>query len=95
MSKENVLAEIGRERIYQDKKWGTDADDKYNGPMQWTGYITYYATSWFAGGYPPYNKEAFRTAMVKVAALAVAAIEQIDRKGTDVVDLRTLGGDAT
>lgn len=51
--------------------------------MEWVGYITKYVTRWFPGGFSPWDAEtdsAFRTSMIKVAALAVAAVEQYDRR---------------
>ena len=83
MSMDTIFGEIAREREYQDEKWGgAGVDDAENGKMEWVAYITHYATKWFPGGFPPYDlgvEADFRTKMVKVAALAVAAIEQHDR----------------
>ena len=76
----SIFREIKVERSYQDKIFGGPrTDDKYNDCMEWTGYITKYSSKWFGGGFPPYNRSAFRTSMIKTAALAVAAIEQCDR----------------
>lgn len=84
-TRESILAEVSAERDYQDQKFGgADVDDRENGPFEWVAYITSYATRWFPGGFPPFSgttQSAFRTSMIKVAALAVAAVEQYDRKG--------------
>ena len=79
---ENILNEIQIERIYQIDKWGKEADDKVNRPMDFVGYIAHHSSRWFDGGFSPYSRETlikYRQQMIKVAALAVAAIEAIDK----------------
>ena len=79
----SVYDEILKERTYQDQKWGHVADDTLNTPWMWASYIANYATKWMAGTFLPLGKnttDAFRTAMIKVAALAVAAVESVDRQ---------------
>ncbi len=80
----DIIRDIESERRYQDAKWGgPEADDIKNGPIQWVFYICRFATRWFQeGDYVPHTTgklKDFRRDMVKVAALAVAAIEQYDR----------------
>jgi hypothetical protein len=91
----SVLDEIRAEREYQVRKWGTDADLHVNTPMDFVGYIAHHSSRWFGGGFRPYSREtlqAFRKQMVKVAALALAAIEHADAilngevTRTDVID---------
>lgn len=75
-----VYAEIQGERAYQEGKWGT-ANDDLNTPFNWAAYIAQDATRNLIGA--PANATdlaKFRTDMVKVAALAVAAVETLDRK---------------
>ncbi|MHA2063141.1 MAG: hypothetical protein ACXABY_02050 [Candidatus Thorarchaeota archaeon] len=72
---EKILEDIRKEREYQVEKWGNDFDDK-NTANDWVTYITMYAS---AGARMDASPEEFRTAMVKVATLAVAALEAIDR----------------
>jgi hypothetical protein len=77
-----ILLEIADEREYQDNKWG-NADDEVNEPNDYIAYMNAYSTKWFPGGFAPYTPEtvdAFRTSMIKTAALAVAAIESLDRQ---------------
>lgn len=84
------LEEIRKERNMQAEKWGDgtweslDAiDDDKNGPLEFTAYIAHHATRWFPGGFPPYSNEAlhtFRNQMIKVAALAYAAVAWVDRR---------------
>ena len=79
----NVLIEINNERIYQENKWGNKADDTLNTPNDYIAYMNAYSTRWFPGGFAPYAPETvdqFRKSMVKTAAIAVAAIESIDRQ---------------
>lgn len=80
---DKIFDEIRKERDYQTEKWGNTADDTLNTPNDFIAYIAHYSTRWFAGGFAPYNSSdvgRFRTMMVKVAALAVAAIESLDRQ---------------
>lgn len=80
MTTDAVLAEVKAERAYQDQKWGTTTDD-INTPHHWAGYVSQYATRHLIGDpRNPVDLVAFRADMVKVAALAVAAVEALDRK---------------
>lgn len=79
----SVYEEIKSERDYQDKKWGHTADDTLNTPWMWAAYIARYATNWMKGTFLPIGTSAtedFRESMVKVAAIAVAAVESLDRQ---------------
>ena len=82
MSQQTILAEISAERTYQDGIWGGAAnDDANNEESDWLRYIAEYAK--------PDNNHPFRERMLKVAALAVAAIESIDRKQRNAAPLPT------
>lgn len=73
----NVYDEIKEEREYQDIKWGTEFDNK-NTLNDWCSYIVNYlgrAVTMFN------NPKDQRLALIKVAALAVAALESFDRNG--------------
>lgn len=79
----SVYDEIRKEREYQDGKWGHKADDTLNTPNDFIAYMNAYSTRWFPGGFTPYTPEvvdAYRKSMLKTAALAVAAIESLDRQ---------------
>lgn len=83
MSRQDILNEIDAERAYQDGRWGHAADDTKNAPNDWAAYIAHHATRWFTGGFAPYKRgavDAFRKEMIKAAALAVAAVESVDRQ---------------
>lgn len=80
---QNIFDEIQKERGYQKDRWGNEADDTQNTPWMWAAYITQYATRWMAGTFLPLGGDVtttFRNCMVKVACLAVAAIESVDRQ---------------
>lgn len=82
----NIYDEIRNERDYQKKRWGDEADVKVNTPNDFVSYIAHYSTRWFDGGFTPYPKETidkYRTQMIKTAALAVAAVEALDRQHKD------------
>lgn len=83
MSKISIFEEISKELDYQERRWGHVTDDTLNSPNDWAAYIAHHSTRWFNGGFPPYPEDtvrSFRSQMVKVAALAVAAIESLDRQ---------------
>lgn len=71
----DIYQEIVLERQYQDDLWGTKNDDK-NNEEDWVSYITEYAS----GLSERTKNKGFRERLIKVAALAVAALEAIDRK---------------
>jgi hypothetical protein len=79
----SILDEIEAERRYQDSRWGHKTDDTLNTPWMWVAYITLYSSKWMVGTFLPLGKDTtdtFRKMMVKTAALAVAAIESVDRQ---------------
>lgn len=79
----SILEEIKNERARQDAMWGHEIDDTKNTPWMWAAYIAQYATKWMVGSFTPFERttvDGFRTCMVKVAAIAVAAIESLDRQ---------------
>lgn len=69
-----AIADALLEREYQDKKWGGPSHDDTETEENWVKYITEYANA--QGRAKDYD---FRKRLVKVAALALAAIESIDR----------------
>lgn len=72
----NIYDEIRAERAAQDKKWGgPDFDDRHNS-HDWVAYIVKHlgkAVMW------PWDSALFRQQMIRVAALAVATVEAVDR----------------
>ena len=73
--RETALKAIDRERKYQDEKWGPEFDDK-NTANDWIAYIDRYAAKSAEIGLSPGH---YQIAMVKVAAIAVAAMEASSR----------------
>lgn len=76
---DDVLQEVKNERIEQDKKWGgPEHDDKHSTGdfveliLDYTTSVTYMSIA--------KNDGLKRKRLIQVAALAVAAIESIDRK---------------
>lgn len=67
-----VLAEVSKERRYQDRKWGGPIADDGHTPGEWLGFIREY---WRAE-----RGANYRDRLLKIAALAVAAIEAFDRE---------------
>lgn len=84
MPRSAILSEIDAERAHQEKKWGNIADDTKNKPNDYVAFIAYHSTRWFSGEFAPYDAETiaeFRKEMIKVAAVAVAAVESLERQG--------------
>lgn len=77
MNRFDIYQSIDNERAYQDAKWG-DSDDQ-NTEYNWAAYIGAYTNRSLIGfpGQTPERREAFRKDMIKVAALAVAALERL------------------
>jgi len=78
-----VFAEIAVERNRQDAKWGGPDHDDGHGWHEWIDYIIEHAGK----AYSAYNDEASyangRRRYIEVAALAVAAVESMDRTVCD------------
>lgn len=73
---------IDAERIYQEDKWGDEFDEK-NTINDWVTYICRYASNAAFPTEPgkPIDNEQVKAAFVKVAALAVAALEMQEKHG--------------
>jgi len=75
-----LFQEIEDERNKQDAKWGGPTNDELHSSWDWIAFITKHtgkAVMW------PWDGPLFRYQMVRVAALAVAAIEWFDRRPTN------------
>ena len=72
--REQIFSEIEKERDYQDEKWGTEFD-KLNTINDWNTYINIYMGR--ACEMRRTLKEQ-RKLIIKVASLAVAALERFD-----------------
>lgn len=72
-----IFDEIRDEREYQKKKWGDEFDSK-NTPNDWVAYIAKHVGQAVT---MPWSEVDFRTQLIKVATLCVAAIEWCDKTG--------------
>jgi len=75
--RDKILDEIDKEREYQNNMWG-DEFDKKNTPNDWLAYVASYVGRALT---MPWNPQEFRTGLIKVAAICVAAIEWCDKTG--------------
>lgn len=76
MREDYIFRHIAKERDRQDAKWGGPQHDAGHSNLDWVAYIAKHlgrAVQW------PFNATLFRMQMVRVAALAVAAIAWADR----------------
>lgn len=77
---DRVIEQVRAERHRQDEKWGGPPHDDEHSSQDWVAFIVRHlgrAVMW------PFNGHQFRQAMIRVAALAVAAVEWHDR-GTQI-----------
>ena len=72
----SIYEEIHNERIAQDDKWGGPRVDDANRNNDWVAYIAKHVGSAVS---LPWDKDRFRVQMIRVGALAVAAVEWCDR----------------
>jgi len=78
----SVFLEVIQERKRQDRQWGGPAHDDTHDVLAWGSYICYQEAK--LGGQIT-TREA-RDRFIKIAALAVAAVESLDRLMTDTGD---------
>lgn len=69
----SVYEEIKQERARQDKEWGGPRHDDTHSEFHWRDFIQEHVQRSRSLG-------AYRRQMIRVAALAVAAIESYDRR---------------
>ncbi len=82
---EGAYSAIEQERANQDGKWGGPKHDDHHDTLNWIAYIVKHtgkAVIWNAS--EEYVLRVFRIQMIRVGALAVAAIEWADRKLTKI-----------
>lgn len=80
----SVMDEIQQERQRQDQQWGGPEHDDTHDPLEWVGFIADQQEKVAIGaiqrGESYYATPDCRQRFVKIAALAVAALESMDRK---------------
>lgn len=87
MSTEKVLADVAAERARQDDKWGgPEADDQWDA-LDWHEMIADY-NGWARRMATMNSFDKARNRYVQIAALAVAAVEALDRKAGHAVGSR-------
>lgn len=72
MDRLEIFNLVDAERRYQDQKFGREFDD-LNTPNDWIAYIASYLGRAYS---LRWDRNTFRTALVKVAALCFAALER-------------------
>ncbi len=72
-----IYEEIQQERKRQDEQWGGPDHDDRNNQLEWIGIITRHLGKALISSDVPLLS---RIQLIRVAALAVAAVEWIDRK---------------
>lgn len=72
----SVYDEIREERARQDEKWGGPEHDDVHCQDDWIRYIDYKITSILENT----GADNFRRCMIQIGALAVAAVESLDRR---------------
>lgn len=77
MTTSRVLEAVEAERVRQDEKWGGPSHDDQHTSHDWVAWIVRYTGR--SVTYGAFDTLRFRSHMVKVAALAIAAIEWADR----------------
>lgn len=78
MSTESILAEVAAERERQDLKWGGPANDDQWNSLDWHEMIADY-NGWARRMVCMESLDKARVRYIQVAALAVAAVEALDR----------------
>jgi hypothetical protein len=75
---EKVFEDVLKERLYQDRQWGQDVDDKLNTPWM----VRVYATKWMKNPHrwTREDTEEFYDRMVETSAIAAAAAERVLRQ---------------
>lgn len=75
-----IAQEMRVERMAQHAKFGDENDAKWS-PGEWAALISHYATRQTVGDLHAVDAARFRADMVKVGALAMAAIQAVEMKG--------------
>jgi hypothetical protein len=79
-----VFGEIHAERERQDEKWGGPAHDDEHDAFEWSRFLQRQAMAGEQAAHRQLGPE-WRKRFVNIAALAIAAIESIDRQSAAVV----------
>lgn len=89
MTRAIILMLVNQERLRQDAEWGGPDHDRKHNSHDWIAYIVKHTGK---AVMTPFRPETFVTSMLKVAALAVAAVEWAsDTWGDDVLPAKPEG----
>ena len=75
---EKIFLDIAKERGYQDSRWGGKEHDEKHSIDNWVAFMTPYLGAAVKGDNWKQDKAKTRTALIKVAALCVAALQSLD-----------------
>jgi hypothetical protein len=78
-----TYGEITKERNRQDEIWGGPEHDDTHTPEEWRSYIQYQINNMSPSDRMTsaiLDEDNYRTRLIRIAALAVAAIQSLDRK---------------
>lgn len=79
LAQHGILSEIEKERARQDSKWGGASHDDQHSTADFCRWIKNYA-GWADQMADAHSFEKARNRLIQVAALAVAAVESIERR---------------
>lgn len=80
MSRSSILVEVANERVIQENQGNSPAWDDTLAPWDWMALLTAHLGKAVNKGREDADEARFRLQMVRVAALAVAAVEAQDRR---------------
>lgn len=84
-NREKIYLEITEERNKQDAKWGGPDHDDQHGYLDWLMYIIQHVGKASLA----ISRATYRYQLIRIAALAVAAVEAFDRRHPDVAKEKT------
>ncbi len=76
----SIYTEVERERLAQDKEHGGPDHDDQHTTHDWIAFIAVFVGTAVKGSRWEFSNRRFRASMLKIAALAVAAVEWCDRR---------------
>jgi hypothetical protein len=78
MERETIFDLISVERDYQDSQWGGREHDAHHTIDNWVAFMLPYLGNAVKGDNWAQNEEKTKTALIKVAALCVATLENLE-----------------
>lgn len=81
-NREYIFVEVSEERSAQDAQWGGEPHDDGHAPLEWMGFVERQAMGARMALADKPEEDHYGTVrkrLIKIAALAIAGIESIDR----------------